>query len=468
MDGIMMMKCQSLLFSGRARLQPSPDPRQIERIGARLEPRPAIFAASRATSGGILLVTLVVCSLVGIMLACYLRMVGSQHSYTFRSQTWNNAMPVCESGVEEAMAHLNYYGTTNDFAVNGWVLDGGLYKKDRATTDGRYSVSIDTNFPPTVTSRGEVLAPLQSDRWISRSVRVRTKWNRRFPQSVLVKGSVDLGGTSSRIDSFNSTNSAYSTGGQYDLLKATDQASVVSLANVPGQFNVANTKIFGRIGTSPGGTVTLGAAGAVGDSGWCLLNTGIQAGHQQTDLNIYIPDVIIPTDYGPVFTPSGGTNGGVVYKYLLDRADYQMADLALGGNEKMLVLREARLYVTGQINVGGSAYMELKTNASLTVYVGGNVSIEGQGIVNGNGYAKNLSLLGLPTCTSIRYGGTSKFIGTIYAPQAFVEMRGNAEVSGAVVGKDFDFRGGVTFHYDESLQGDPLKNRFVVASWIEL
>lgn len=421
-----------------------------------------------STSGGILVVTLVVCSLVGIMLACYLRMVSGQHTYTFRSQTWNNAMPVCESGIEEAMAHLNHDRTTNNFAVNGWVLDSDLYKKDRVTADGKYSVTIDTNFPPTVTSRGEVLAPLQGDRWISRSVRVRTKWNRRFPQSVLVKGSVDLGGSSSRIDSFNSTNTLYSTDGKYDPAKATAEASVVSLANVPGQFDIANTRIYGRIGTSPGGTVTLGANGAVGDAAWCLLNTGIQAGHQQTDLNVYIPDVIIPTDYGPVFTPSGGTNGGLAYKYVLDRADYQMSDLALGNTEKMLVLREARLYVTGQINVGGSAYIELRTNANLTIYVGGSVSIEGGGIVNGNGYAKNLSLLGLPTCTSIRYGGSSRFIGTIYAPQALVEMRGNADVSGAVVGKDFDFSGGVGFHYDESLQGDPLKNRFVAASWVEL
>ena len=58
----------------------------------------------KSTEGGVLVVTIVICALVGLMLSAYLSMVSSQHSFTQRSQVWNNVIPMCEAGIEEAMA----------------------------------------------------------------------------------------------------------------------------------------------------------------------------------------------------------------------------------------------------------------------------------------------------------------------------------------------------------------------------
>src|SRR5687767_7193362 len=106
----------------------------------------------KSNQGGVLVVTIVICSLVGMMLAAYLSMVSGQHSFTQRSQVWNNAIPMCEAGVEEAMAHINHINTlSNKFDINGWVLVSGHYKKERPLNGGICRMDIDSGMPPIIT-----------------------------------------------------------------------------------------------------------------------------------------------------------------------------------------------------------------------------------------------------------------------------------------------------------------------------
>src|SRR5690349_19157458 len=87
-------------------------------------------------SGGVLVITIVVCALVGLMLAAYLSMTANQQNMTQRSQVWNNAIPMCEAGVEEAMAHINHFNTTSNFGINGWTTLSTKYTKQRAVNGG--------------------------------------------------------------------------------------------------------------------------------------------------------------------------------------------------------------------------------------------------------------------------------------------------------------------------------------------
>jgi hypothetical protein len=59
-------------------------------------------------------------------------------------------------------------------------------------------------------------------------------------------------------------------------------------------------------------------------------------------------------------------------------------------------------------------------------------------------------------------------VGTVYAPYAAVSISGTADAIGAIVGKTFTLGGTMGLHYDESLKGDPRKNRYIAASWQEL
>ena len=52
-------------------------------------------------AGSILVITLIFCMLIGTVMVAYLSMIKSQHKFTYRAQTWNNCIPLCEAGVEE-------------------------------------------------------------------------------------------------------------------------------------------------------------------------------------------------------------------------------------------------------------------------------------------------------------------------------------------------------------------------------
>ena len=93
------------------------------------------------------------------------------------------------------------------------------------------------------------------------------------------------------------------------------------------------------------------------------------------------------------------------------------------------------------------------------------MKIGGSGVINTTGHASNFSLIGLPTCTSITYSGTSDFVGSVNAPQADVTMNGTPEVYGAAIVKSFGAVGVAAFHYDEALAAG---SGVVVKSWKEL
>ncbi len=414
----------------------------------------------------VLVITVVFCGLIGVVLVAYLSMVSGQQKASHRSQVWNTCIPLCEAGVEEAMAHLNYSGTTSNFAINGWVLDAGAYRKQRTLNDGTIKMAINTGNPPVVTVNASLRSPIQSN-WLTRSVQVQTKINQRFPYAVLGKGAINLNSMGARVDSFNSTNLLESTLGQYDPLKATDHAVVATVSKTPGNLDIGNVSIFGKVGTGPGGTVTVSSSGNVGDTLWNNnpLNDGkIEPGFYANDVNLYIPDVSLPSPFGPAFTPGPGIVGGTNYDLVIGSGDYKLASINVSG--KILVTGKARLEVDGSSTIGNSGAIVIGAGASLEWYSAGNIDI--QGVVNNPGYAKDFSIMGLNSCTDVKVNANATFVGTINAPYAAVTVTGNAHCSGAVVGASIKMTGGMQWHYDETLKGDPRKARFVAASWTEI
>src|SRR5688572_13864868 len=206
--------------------------------------------------GGMLVITIVICGLVGMMLSAYLSMVATQMSFTQRSQIWNNCIPLCEAGVEEALAHLNHQHTVSNFAINGWVEDRGIYHKNRPFDPGECLMRIDDSYPPVITVVGKIPAPLGNGT-VARTVRVRTRLNERFPTAILARDAIRMIG-SARVDSFNSTNDLESTNGRYDPAEATDHAVITTVSRTPGDLSVGNADIYGSVATGPGGTVTVG------------------------------------------------------------------------------------------------------------------------------------------------------------------------------------------------------------------
>lgn len=429
--------------------------------------------------GSILAIMLILSALIGLMLAAYLTMVGGQNKFTQRSQVWNNAVPIAESGVEEALAHINYSGTTSNFAINGWTSVNTNFVRTRVDGDNRCDMNISSDIQPVITVKGSIRAPLQTN-YITRTVQVKTKFNRRFPQAILSKGGISIGG-SGNIDSFNSTNSTYSTGGQYDPAKRHDDATIASNSKTAGAVSIGNATVYGKAATGPGGTLAIGGSGVLGSSVWDSngSNKGkAQPGYTTDDLNVYIPDNKLPAGFSGVPPLANQTLVGVLfngvgaasttYTYVLGDGDYTMDSISLSSHDVILVTGKARLYVKGSTSLGGQSVIKLADGASMEMYAAGSVSLGGGGVMNTPGRAVNFAVYGLPTCASVSYSGNSQFIGTINAPQATVTLTGTADAIGAVVGASFNLNGGMGMHYDESLRGDPKEGRYLVASWQEI
>lgn len=421
-----------------------------------------IKTQGRRHEGGTLVVTLLTMSVISLVAASYLSLISSTNTSTIRSMAWNNAVPVLEAGIEEAMAHLNKNGS-GSLAVDGWsAASGGYVKSFQIGTNGSYVSTTITpsGTTPVIESKGYVRVPLKTSTYVTRTVRVNTKRDALYSKGLVAKGQINLNGNNIRVDSFDSQDSAYSTNGQYDAAKYKENGDVATNSQLVNSLNVGNADIYGNVSTGPGGSVAVGSQGFV-------------TGTVSDDMNVSFPDVTAPT--GSMSTPASGTVNGTSYTYVLSSGTYVInGDLSLSGNnQRILVTGEAVLYVTGNVTMSGQSYIQVGSSGSLKMYVAGaSSSIGGQGVMNSTGNASKFAYYGLPTNTSVSFSGNAAFTGTIYAPSAALTLGGGGnntyDFVGSAIASTATMNGHYNFHYDEMLGRTGASRGYVATSWNEL
>lgn len=256
-----------------------------------------------------LIITVVISALIGITLATYLSMVQAQHLNVMRSQAWNSAIPACEAGIEEALAHLNSIGN-GDRATNGWVFSDGVYVKSGALIGAEYDVSISTADTPVVISYGYVPAPLGKGE-IVRAVKVITSRQSTGMKGLVAKGAIVLG-PGSIIDSYDSRITLV-----YNPSTAKSNAFVGAVnGNISG-----GSMVMGDVATGPGYTITSPHTGdsssdlsmsfppvAAPFAGGFSPPTGVTV----TVTNFSVGTATITTNVYPSSTPAGGVLTNVV------------------------------------------------------------------------------------------------------------------------------------------------------------
>jgi hypothetical protein len=418
------------------------------------------------------------------MLGSYLSMVSTHSLSVERSQCWNTALAVAEGGVEEAMAHLNSGVTTNTLATNSWVdLGGGNYAKTNWLGDSYSAVTIQitpavTNECPLVTSTAYVPGPISTPP-LSRTVRVETKMriNPALKGAMVVTSTMDWSGQGCTSDSFDSSNTNYSTGGVYDPAKARDHGDISTLSSADGAIDIGNGNVKGMVHTGPGGkqdvTATVGSGGSVGDSAWVdNKKSGWEDGHFADDetrtlANVTLPDLVwLPAVKGTYNVPGIGK-----FQYKLDNSTpWSIAKLS---GSVYIGATNVVLYVSSSFTIPSGAQLYIAPGASLTVYVGApTTDISGSGVVNATGVARNFTYNGLPSNTAINFGANASFVGNIYAPQAFFALGGGGsdiyDFVGRSVTKAVKMNGHYHFHYDEALPLAPTFDGYSAICWNEL
>ena len=133
------------------------------------------------------------------------------------------------------------------------------------------------------------------------------------------------------------------------------------------------------------------------------------------------------------------------------------------------------LHVTGDIQLGNSCEIIVKDGSSLTVYSDANIHCRnGSGINTENPPEEANTLQIYATGAGAQFfdiKAKSKFTGIIYAPDADVDLYANGDAYGSIVARDFEYKAGGNFYYDEALQKkntvDDQGVQFVVTRWSE-
>lgn len=409
---------------------------------------------SRQNSGNVLVATICVTAIIAVALVSYLHLSSHQQRVTARSQTWNLCMPLAEAGVEEALTHC-YLNYTN-LSAEGWAPNalGDTYAKTNSLPQGHYEVQFTRNPPHVITSRGCARLPGVTN-CMARTLQVVYNQNVIFKRAVNARGQVDLGGNNVLTDSYDSRDPLKSTNMRYDPLKRGDKGDLVC----SNMVNVGNADIWGHVYTPPATSLDIGPNGSVGsllfhtlsllglDPGWWVVTT---------NLDTY-PSVKAPFTTG--LSPRSAVVSGITYNQIFDYGNYVASSVS--GN--VLVTSNVVVYCSGSLN----ASFTILDGGSLKLYVRG-PSFAVSSINNLNNYAGSCVFYALPNCNDFKMSGSANLTCAIYAPDANVTLSGGAQLSGAVVCKNFSMTGHSQFHFDEALASDPEHMVYEIQSWDEL
>lgn len=403
--------------------------------------------------GSVLMVGLIVGAILCLSLLGYLSLIHNQNLAVARSQAWNAALTLAEAGAEEALAQLNAaVGRTNTLGGSAWSLNGSFYQPntgERRLIGGNYAVLYTASIPPTIYSTGYATLPIKSAK-IGRAIEVKTTNAPLYSAAIVARQNIDMNGNNITTDSYDSGNPFYNIGGMYNPSMIKSNGDIASLM---GTIDVGNANIKGRAGTSPSGTISVGANGYV-------------TGGTFNDFNMDFPDV--PPPY------QSGYSIPIGLLPLLTGGNYYVAgDYSLGNNSEMIVTDHTTLYVTGNFTMNANAVITIRSGASLRLYVGGASTTFGQVNTTGPTTAAAFQYFGLPSNTSVTVaGGNALFVGVIYAPNAEFSSTGGGnnilDLQGAMVVKSISMNGHFNVHYDENLRTAPIYRGYVAISWREL
>jgi len=400
---------------------------------------------SKKNSGSVLLATMFFVLAIAAYLVNYLLLVQNSNQLVARAQRWNAAMPIAEAGIEEGMAKLNIVGiSTSSNAISFSTLSHDL-------NNGTYYVSGSAaGVVSTITSTGMVTAPITGDT-IVRAVQVTVQRSALFSKGIVAMTYITLKGNGPIVDSYNSTN------GPYD--PSATPGTNGGIAALNGIVDLGNHTIDGNAYLGPNSTITSGPNGGV-------------TGTTYKDFNIQFPDAFIPTNdaTGNPISWAGAPGGSSSHTFTTPGYYIVNDNGDIAVNPGVTVTLDVRVsnYSPSGLTINGgttNAGTVIMYQESGSVILGGNNS---GGAVNNQ--PKNFVYFGLPGVTTITYGGGSKFVGVIYAPEADFTMNGGGPANnfiGSLIVKSVTDNGTFNLHYDESLVGY-YYGYYVGSSWQEL
>lgn len=271
-----------------------------------------------------------------------------------------------------------------------------------------------------------------------------------FVGAITARSNITMEGLHIFTDSYDSSDTNDFPGGVWNATNRRDHGDV-AVGN--SSISIGNADIMGKVwieGTLLDVFSSIGAQGSVGDVPWVTGGeTGLEsANFAVLDFRFCLPDFAVPYTSG-LPLPFMVTNA-----YVLSSGQYfYNGNFALSASQSIVVTGQASLYVTGSFTMKGSgateAAIDIQTNASLTLVVGGSSTT--LSTINNAGNALAFQYYGLPGNTNVTFGGNTTYLGIVYAPEATITLAGTVDFSGALVGNSIRLLSEINVHYDENL-----------------
>ena len=476
------------------------------------------YSQSKNAAGSVLVWTVLVITILSLAAAELLHVISSKYNTTLHTATWQESLLAAESGVDLALRELrkSLFPGANQ-AWQSWTTTPGdgvttyglttIPNAGLAGTEMRIKVSVDapaqlrdssngwqhyriraigtmpiTGIPRANANKQDTLLrkfSLKSERFagtttapdvfdtpqVSRRVEAIVRPVSAFDQAIVSAGVIDLTDQNIIIDSYDSRDSAKSTGGLYDVAKRQQNGNIATNGNL---INAGNARVFGSVATNSG-TVT-GVANVTGT--------------QRTDFYQELIPVAAPN--WPSVNPSpmivnGTTNLAANAVEGSAASRYVLSAISIEGTQKLTLTGTPsgtptyiEIYVTGDIHATGNAEIIIDPGVKAKIYFAGNVAIAGNGVINKNNQPGDLLLYGITpsdnTARTVAIGGNSQLSAAVYAPAYDVQINNGGtkgSVYGSYVGKTVKMNGVTDLHYDESLGSGGTISNYKIVSWFE-
>ena len=420
----------------------------------------------RSKKGSVLLATVGMALVAATVVGGYLKMTLTEYKLSQRTFLMQSAMNLAEAGLEEGMDAINRDDWTGWTSVgsNGYFRDITNFSFSD-TREAQIRIYIeDYDDEPILASEGRIMD--KSGDFVIKQVRVDMDVSGGlFANGLTAKDSIQFNGNNVTVDAYDSTLGVWNV-----TLNRLDEGSAASVAINNGALDIGNGDIWGYLATG-GGSYDIGNNGSV-------MGLDTPAGVSEDpdriayDFKAELPDVDIPSLTVNYTTLAAGTIGDSNAAWSDDPVVYHISSLSMSGSNHINVVGPTVIIVDGGFSMSGQAELNITgTNAYLEMYVGGDLDLTGQGVMNQFQNPEAFQAWGTApagSSQSIKVAGNGDFAGIVYAPNADVDVNGNGNVSGAIVGDNITLVGNAAFHYDVNLKNKEDGGTMAIGRWREL
>ena len=389
--------------------------------------------------------------MVGLSTPILSRSVSESHlSRKYIAST--QAFWLAEAGLQRGCYELNNGGDT----CVGWTDDNGdKTKTESLGSTGDYTVEIYNPLSdnPTITAVGyapDISSSSRMEKIIDAVLGIVGV--PPFKYAAFGKTYLSMQG-SPVTDSYDSCIGAYGGG------NLGSNGAIGTNGNYDGAITLGGHAIVnGDASTGSGGSVVIGPSATLNGS------TDDQA-------NENLPSVKVPQDLKTLSSSGGYTSIG---NPVISGGDYKYSSFSVSNNEILTIDGDVRLYLTetstNALTVSGNAQIVISSGASLTIYTDGPCYFAGNGVVNESYLPEKFKVLSTYSGpgTGLTIIGDNDTYGGFYAPDAEVELSGNGDLYGSLIGDVVLIKGDGNIHYDECLGQTtqiPGVGDYVVQSW---